>query len=496
MPSESTIELSPHMWGFEYNATSFVPQDSIPTPQPPVQSAVIDERTKALDTLKRELGTVYERVHNADPSIDSWLTQPLIPRTYDLDLLNLLLNLFMEYVPATFKSFANFVVVETTRPEQLLAMSAVGALFSTIESSWKIARTLYGDASRMLVANGSLLTKASPASCASLAQTHLAFEIFGFCSGHKRSNELTEAFHGHTIQTFMDYESTLSSAASQQGAQMFWNTLCGDLFVIECYRICLAQLPPVVRPDMARDYLGQSEPSDSDFSPGYSTSSFTPASTATGRSRSSKSSAVDHNDLHKVAAHSILSWFSLGMWEDSSKPFNATLWRREVPELSLRRLSIDAGNPRDRPGPGVFIFHMNIVAIHSPMELINSFAYSYAHLADLSESTIAVLRQWQKDEDRDVAYWHAGEIVRLARQRMLLANDMPKETPHDALCVFLATLVAWAADVVSSDRGSHAMVVIEEGIEAMRTYRVRVKTFLIPILEILLHNTEEEYASP
>jgi hypothetical protein len=484
------------MWGFEYNTNNFIPQHSIPTPQAPIERREIDERTKALATLKRELGTVYDRVHDDEASIDTWLTQPLIPRTYDLELLNLFLNLFMEYVPSTFKSFNDFAVIETTPPEQVLAMSAVGALFSTIESSWKIARTLYGDASRMLVANGSLPTKASPASCASLAQTHLAFEMFGFCSGHKRSNELTEAFHWHTIQTFMDYESTLSSAATGPGTQMFWNRLRGDLFVIECYRICLAQLPPVVRPEMARDYLGHSEPSDSNFSPAYSASSLTPFSTATGHSRSSKSPALDRDDLHKVAAHSILSWFSLGMWEDSSKPFNATLWRREVPELSLRRLSIDSGNSKDRPGPGVLIYHMNIVAIHSPMELINSFAYSYAHLADLSKSTIAVLRQWQKDEDRDVACWHAGEIIRLARQRMLLANEMPNESPHDALCVFLATLVGWAADVVSSDRGPNATVVLEEGIEAMRTYRVRVKTFLIPILESLLHNTEEEYGSP
>lgn len=130
------------------------------------------------------------------------------------------------------------------------------------------------------------------------------------------------------------------------------------------------------------------------------------------------------------------------------------------------------------------------------MELINSFAYSYAHLSDLSTTTIAILRQWQKDEDCDIACWHASQIRRIARQRMQLGDKASNEAPHDALCVFLATLVGWCADIVSADRGPHATTALEEGIEGMRTYRVRVKTFLIGILESLLQNTEEEFGSP
>lgn len=490
MPNESAIDLSPHMWGFEYNTSNIAPQSVVPTPQPLVESIQTDDQAKALDTLKQELETVYERVHNDEPSIDKWLQQPFVPRTYDLELLNLFLNLFMDYVPATFISFENFAVTETTLPEQVLAMSAVGALFSNIEASWKIGRTLYGDASRMLVANGSRPIKASPEFTVSKAQTHLAFEIFGFCSGHKRSNELTEAFHWHTVQTFADGDLPPDASTT---TRMIWHRLHGDLFIIESYRICLAQLPPVIRPELARDFLTRPEQSDSDSSPSYP-ASLTPFSTATSRNRSSKSPVADQEDLHKVAAHSILSWYSMGMWTDTSKPFNETLWRREVPELSLQRLQINSGN--SQPNPGILLFHMNICALHGPMELINSFAYSYAHLADLSSSTIAVLRQWQKDEDCDIACWHASEIRRLGRQRVLLGDAAPNEAPHDALCVFLATLVGWAADVISPSRGPQALVALEEGIEGMRTFRVRVKMFLISILESLAHSTEEEYGSP
>lgn len=492
MPNEASIDLSPHMWGFEYNTSSFVPRN-IPPTHPIEESHQIDRQSKALETLKEELSTVYERVHNDEPNIDTWLKQPFVPRTYDLELLNLFLNLFMEYVPATFKSFKNFAITEHTLPEQVLAMSAVGALFSNIESSWKIARTLYGDASRMMVANGSSSSKAVAEAGISLAQMHLAFEIFGFCSGHKRSNELTEAFHWHTIQTFSDGASSVSNFTTAAANRMQWYRLRGDLFVIECYRICLAQLPPVVRPDIARDYLAESQQSDSDPSPSH-TASHTPFSSTASHNRSSKSPMIDHEDLHKIAAHLVLSWFSMGMWTETSKPFNPTLWRREVPELSLRRLQIDNRDSGDNAG--ILLFHMNICALHSPMELINSFAYSYAHLSDLSSSTIAVLRQWQKDEDCDISSWHAGEIRRLGRQRMSLGDDMPNEAPHDALCVFLAALVGWAADVVSPDRGPRAILALEEGIEGMRTYKVRVKTFLISILESLGQNTVEEYGSP
>jgi hypothetical protein len=182
MPSDSAFA---DMWAFEYNANNVAPQDIGSSAQLPDNNPAIDETTQALDTLKHELGAVYDRVHENEPSIDLWLKQPFIPRTYDLELINLLLNLFMEYVPATFKSFSNFAITDFTLPEQVLAMSAVGALFSNIESSWKIARTLYGDASRMLVANGTSPAKACSSFGVSSAQTHLAFEIFGFCSGHK-----------------------------------------------------------------------------------------------------------------------------------------------------------------------------------------------------------------------------------------------------------------------------------------------------------------------
>lgn len=79
-----------------------------------------------------------------------WLRMPLIPRRYDLNMLNPLLRLFIKYVAGTFKSFQGFSITSQTLPEQIIAMAAVGSLFVNVKGSSRIARMLFSDGNRML----------------------------------------------------------------------------------------------------------------------------------------------------------------------------------------------------------------------------------------------------------------------------------------------------------------------------------------------------------
>ena len=106
----------------------------------------------AMTRLIKELDATYSKARESDQDIDAWLLQPLIPRKYDLELINLFLNSFTVHVSSTFQSFSNFDISNTTTPQQILAMAAVGALFVGGEDSSTIARTLYADAARMMAA--------------------------------------------------------------------------------------------------------------------------------------------------------------------------------------------------------------------------------------------------------------------------------------------------------------------------------------------------------
>lgn len=85
-----------------------------------------------------------------DEQAMKWLKMPHIPRRYDIQLLNRLLNVFIKFVGSQFMSFQDFRVTSETLPEQIIAMSAVGALFLKVRHSSRIARMLFTDAQRML----------------------------------------------------------------------------------------------------------------------------------------------------------------------------------------------------------------------------------------------------------------------------------------------------------------------------------------------------------
>lgn len=105
-----------------------------------------DKAEAALDRLAEHL----ENTRSSSPILDyetlKWLRRPLLPNHYDQEVLNILQNVFLKHVAPFFTSYLNYRVGQHTRPEQILAMSAVGALFCQAKDSFKMARALYNDA--------------------------------------------------------------------------------------------------------------------------------------------------------------------------------------------------------------------------------------------------------------------------------------------------------------------------------------------------------------
>lgn len=97
--------------------------------------------------------TRFMRPNELDSQVQRFLQTPHIPRSYDLDLLNILINIFMRHISPMFRSFDGFRIDEHTLPEQILGAAAIGALFSSVPGNIKVARLLYADSSRMVHSN-------------------------------------------------------------------------------------------------------------------------------------------------------------------------------------------------------------------------------------------------------------------------------------------------------------------------------------------------------
>lgn len=69
---------------------------------------------------------------------------------HDSEIVNYFLNLFKIGLVPAFPTFETFQVTESTLADLILAIAAVGGLLSTIEGSFKIARSMYADARRLL----------------------------------------------------------------------------------------------------------------------------------------------------------------------------------------------------------------------------------------------------------------------------------------------------------------------------------------------------------
>ncbi len=80
-----------------------------------------------------------------------WLqTIPSISK-FDHVILNHFINLFVQEVVPTFKSFHDFEIRQFTSEEETLAIAAVGGLYSDIAGSDIIARAMLSDLRRLLL---------------------------------------------------------------------------------------------------------------------------------------------------------------------------------------------------------------------------------------------------------------------------------------------------------------------------------------------------------
>ncbi|KAK0354262.1 hypothetical protein LTR91_003682 [Friedmanniomyces endolithicus] len=105
---------------------------------------VIMEWTTAQRTLQQ-----YESLQ--DLHFD-WCSAPPDPRMYDLDVLDIWVDIAVRCIGTLFPIFKEFQVDEATTDALYVAMAAVGGVYCHVENSFHLAKVMFNDARRLALA--------------------------------------------------------------------------------------------------------------------------------------------------------------------------------------------------------------------------------------------------------------------------------------------------------------------------------------------------------
>ncbi|KAH8719106.1 hypothetical protein HC256_003727 [Beauveria bassiana] len=129
----------------------------------------------------------------------SKLPTSTVPDAY---VVNVFLNIFRRHIPPTFSLFRDMNLSNSPTSSYYMAMAAVGGLFCSVRGSYDVARALYNDSRRMLLTKVNCTKEeqnpdlmADHAETLQEAKTFILLEIYGLCSGDRRSYELLECLY-------------------------------------------------------------------------------------------------------------------------------------------------------------------------------------------------------------------------------------------------------------------------------------------------------------
>ena len=386
--------------------------------------------------------------------VEVWLSRPLTPRQYDMDLLAALIQIFLHNVSPAFKSFQGFQASSHTLPAQLLAMAAVGALFTNCVGSEAMARLYFTDSQRM--ANHYLLD--FDTSCihgsTSRLQTFLCIGLFGLCSSHKRSSEISESYCLIAAQWTERHCSLLEAVRGHESCTAARNIL-DDLVVFEGYRVTLLQAQPIFLSynlRSIRDLLWMLE------------SSAEPALLD-----------LSNSVYLQIGCICTLSWFAInnsrsGQFNEEQALMNAKIewYAQRLFEMRQEEFSQD-------PSARMLLF-TSLLAVTAPLKYFDRISYwilKYDSTMGQDLPQFGHLRQWQQGGNMDLALNRVDEILSCAE---LIRSKSPhsSEAPHELYGVFFATLVSIMSYLFSEqvfDQRSASLARIHQGTQYLASCR-------------------------
>ena len=356
----------------------------------------------------------------------NWLMQPLIPRRYDIDMLEMLLTVCHRHLSPTMSSFSGQLITEVTLPVQIVAMAAFGAVFSAFPDSRRIARWLYSDSQRML---NHYICQKQPLGhghTESLLKALIILELFGHCSGHERSNDTSEAYHRCVVQVMEDFKEQVavcSQRQSEHDCQAVLETFSDDLRVLEAYRVTLLSLPPIWIPDVCETFPCPPSNLVDDSSMGLGTS------------------ASFRGLLKEISHIAILTLQSKRYRDHLNCPTSAPNWRAETIELyALEFVSRNRLDLQQSPSLELLL-RTSLWVARAPIDIFHqaTFLLVRKEKSTLGQRLSNALHNWQREPGFEIVIDHVKMIINRTEETLSSASTHV-ETPHDAICVYTAIL--------------------------------------------------------
>ena len=417
----------------------------------------------------------------------AWSQSSISPHVYDKDTINVLLNVFQQHLSSSFPIFANFTVDADTRQELYLAMAAVGALFCDVWGSHSIAKALYNDARRGLFDIKHQKRCLGNSERLSIIKTSMLLELFGMCSGDKRSYEFVEVYHMDMLQDVTEYYShcNRSSESADEASQR--RLLFESLYLLESFHVVLLQHsssitlaqfePPCANDDKTSYPLRQVRDVVVEL--------FNPSASF------DRIGVLGITSIPTLAAIAIYA--SPAILRSTETDRETSLWRADFVELALDRwIKAQSG---DLDISVLALFHMTHIGIHANIKLLQCFAHAPTDspARASTNSIISSLRRWTASSDYDHAVWHSeallkqtkrGIVERSSRRvRASAVESSLSESPQLPVGIYFSCLVLWCGSVITQpDDSLKAQSIVELGIQILSGLKIRIAELLRNVL--------------
>ncbi|KAK6369385.1 hypothetical protein LTS17_009728 [Exophiala oligosperma] len=477
---------------FWFDGSDFAWTDNFFDSNSPLLDHVLSSSMQNLTAIMQEY---FDRKSRApSPSLNKaskmWYSAPPNLDDHNKDIVKVFLQIFRRNIPQTFSLFKDCTVSRKSRAEYTLAMAAIGGLFCTVAGSSEVAKSMYNDARRLLLASFNVRSSldelsTNPDDKLTVVKTFILLELYGLCSGDKRSYEFVEAFHGNLIHV-------TSTPSQVHGIDKLMCSKSVQEYSAACKRFASKDN------DKARSRLTQLHQEVVNL-------------TDTGHiSLPSTNTEFDLASLSSLTSH---LWPALYPRQNTYGADNVSveslsLWKRDFAELACdtwlrtRRGTVDFSC--------LAVYHMMNIMLHANLTVLQNFAHSAPGSAARDPKKSLAAREvyaWTQDRHYKIAQWHAENLIISIEGAFTAATKMdqqgpqqppprasfstseprrlPYEAPHVPYAVYYATLVLWCGAVIEESGGhtpSGLQAPIARGERILSLHKVHIAQLLARVL--------------
>ncbi|PQK18089.1 hypothetical protein BB8028_0011g00180 [Beauveria bassiana] len=350
----------------------------------------------------------------------SKLPTSTVPDAY---VVNVFLNIFRRHIPPTFSLFRDMNLSDSPTSSYYMAMAAVGGLFCSVRGSYDVARALYNDSRRILLTKVNCTKEeqnpdlmADHAETLQEAKTFILLEIYGLCSGDRRSYEFSECMRSDLMRAVRRY--TRQSQCTDSGGQLQNMRLFECLHVLNLYRVILMRRPATLtKHDMAM--LCSSKTGEGNETTEMSSFLNIVESLATpgllvDRTALQLHSITSLGGLSSYLWPATRSWFDERANHDEERSRNP-LWKKDFIALACVKWW-NSQQPNSDPSLTI-LYHCIKLLIHADIELLVGY---FRHSLGKGQQSRNLLQEyapvctWLQGHNAAIATWHANSIFSVA----------------------------------------------------------------------------------